>query len=80
MESTPQLRLFLLLSFSVWIVSLLLIYPPTARFVFPAFPYTINGALLALFVGSTALCAVSSLLVGMNLIGVLPNLRLRRKW
>lgn len=63
--------------FSAWLVSLLAVYLPVSNWVTPTFPSTVDNNALMIFLVTTALSSLSSLFVGLNMLGI--NSRLKMK-
>ena len=70
-QTVSYFLLFLLLS--VWFVSLLVVY--STNKIASTFPSTIDAPLLTVFLVSTALSAVTSLLMGLDKLGTLAYIR-----
>ncbi len=60
---------FFLTTFIIWLVSLLTIYIPIAGWVAPIFPVAANNTILMIFLVSAGLASVSSLLIGLHILG-----------
>jgi hypothetical protein len=61
--------LFFSVAFSAWIVSLLAVYLPIIRWATPTFPLIVGDNLIAIFLASTAIASITSLLIGLNKLG-----------
>jgi hypothetical protein len=64
---TPYL--FFFVAFGIWIVSLLTVYLPISGLVTPVYPLIIDSNIMTVFLGSTAVCFLSSLLIGLSKLG-----------
>jgi len=61
--------LFFFVAFGIWIVSLFTVYLPISGLVTPVYPLIIDGNIMTVFLGSTAVSFLSSLLIGLSKLG-----------
>jgi hypothetical protein len=68
------LYLFLSVVFSIWLSLLLAVYIPTTSWGTIAFPLSIDSTLKTMFLVSTVLLMATSVLIGMEKLGILSRL------
>jgi len=61
--------LFFFVAFSIWLVSLFTVYLPVSGLVTPVYPAVIDGNIMIVFIGSTAVSFLISLLIGLSKLG-----------
>jgi hypothetical protein len=59
---------------SAWFFSLLMVYIPTTSWVTPTFPLTIDANMKTLFLALTVLSALTSMLMGLKVMGKLTQI------
>jgi len=61
--------LFFFVAFGIWIVSLFTVYLPMSGLVTPVYPVVIDGNIMTVFLVSTAVSFLTSLLIGLSKLG-----------